>query len=96
MIRGLVYFLYVLLVLMVVRLVSRSLARLFGADGDVRGPGAPRRSPARKVEDLVLDPVCRTHIPRSRALTAVVDGHEEHFCSEDCRDRALAGRARAS
>jgi hypothetical protein len=47
-------------------------------------------------EDLVLDRICRTHVPRSRALVARVDGREEHFCSADCRDKALAAVARAS
>jgi YHS domain-containing protein len=50
----------------------------------------------RDPEDLVLDQVCRTHVPRSRALVARVDGREKHFCSAECRDKALASVARAS
>jgi YHS domain-containing protein len=50
----------------------------------------------KPTEDLVLDRVCRTHVPRSRALSASVAGHEEHFCSAACRDKALAAVARAS
>jgi hypothetical protein len=38
---------------------------------------------------LVRDRVCNTFLPRERALVAVVDGREEHFCSTACRDRAL-------
>ena len=96
MIRGLIYLLYVVIVLLVVRMVGRSMARLFGAGSDVRRSGATARPPSRKTEDLVRDPVCNTYVPRSRALTADVEGHQEHFCSEACRDRALAGAARAS
>jgi hypothetical protein len=44
----------------------------------------------------VLDRVCHTHLPRSRALAARVDGREEHICSPACRDKALAAVARAS
>jgi len=96
MIRGLVYLLYVLIVLLIVRMVSRSLAGLFGAGNDVRRSRATTRPTARKAEDLVRDPVCHTYIPRSRALTAVVGGREEYYCSKACRERARTGAARAS
>jgi YHS domain-containing protein len=96
MIRGLIYLLYVVIVLLIIRMVGRSLVRLFGAGSDVRRSSARTGAPSRKAEDLVRDPVCNTYVPRSRALTAVVEGHEEHFCSEACRDRARAGAARAS
>ena len=42
------------------------------------------------------DRVCNTFVPRSRAVAAVVDGVEEHFCSAACRDRALLAVSRAS
>jgi uncharacterized protein len=93
MIRGLVYLLYTLIFLLLVRMVGRWLAVLLG--GEVRRAGTTSR-PSRKAEDLVRDPVCNTYVPRSRALTAVVGGHAEHFCSEACRDRARAAAARAS
>jgi uncharacterized protein len=96
MIRGLILLLYALIILLVVRMVGRSLAGLFGAGGDVRRSRATPRPTARKAEDLVRDPVCRTYIPRSRALTAVVAGREEYYCSEACRERARTGAARAS
>jgi hypothetical protein len=37
----------------------------------------------------VRDRVCNTFLPRERAIHAVVNGHEEHFCSTACRDQAL-------
>jgi hypothetical protein len=40
---------------------------------------------------MVRDRVCDTFLPRSRALMAVVDGREQHFCSPECRERARAG-----
>ena len=36
MIRGLIYLLYAIIVLLVVRMVGRSVARLFGAGSEVR------------------------------------------------------------
>jgi YHS domain-containing protein len=95
-IRGLLYLLYVLIVLLVVRMIGRSVARLFGAGGEVRRGGEKGRTRSKAAEDLVRDPVCNTYVPRSRALSAVIEGRPEHFCSEACRDRARANSARAS
>lgn len=67
-------------VLLIVRFVLRFVASV------VQGyRGAPRREPAT---DMVRDRVCDTFLPRSRALMAIVDGREQHFCSPECRDRA--------
>lgn len=48
--------------------------------------GAP--PPPAAATEMVRDRVCDTFVPRSRALVAVVDGREQHFCSPECRDRA--------
>ena len=70
----------IVVVLMAVRFVLRFIAAV------VQGyQGAPRREVAT---DMVRDRVCDTFLPRSRALVAVVDGREQHFCSAECRDRA--------
>jgi hypothetical protein len=83
--------------LLLLRLVVRAVARAFSPRrGRPRADAGPPRSGVRAPEDLVLDRVCHTHVPRSRALVARVEGHEEHFCSAECRDRALAAVARAS
>ena len=81
-----------LLVLFVVRLALRGLAALFRPR-----PAAPAAPPTRELaNELIRDRVCNTFLPRERALRAVVAGHEEHFCSAACRDKALAAVARAS
>ena len=83
-----------LLWLLFLRLVLRTLASFFAREGRPAQRQGPRSLP---VEDLVLDPpVCRTHVPLSRALVARVAGREEHFCSAACRDKALSAVARAS
>lgn len=96
MMRGLLFVLQLLFWLLVARLVARALARVFlafTAGSPASRPKAPPAAPPRRIEDLVLDHVCQTHLPRSRALVATVRGREEHFCSEACRDKALAGTA---
>jgi hypothetical protein len=53
-----------------------------------------REVAAGRSRELVRDRVCNTFLPRDRALTAMVRGHEEHFCSAACRDQALVPPAR--
>ena len=93
MIQGLLLVFRFLFVLLAVRLLVRGLAGAF-APRAARRPVSPP-SP-RPLEDLVRDRVCNTFVPRSRAVSAVVDGVEEHFCSAACRDRALLAVSRAS
>jgi len=96
-IRGLLNVLQFLFWLFVLRLVVRTVARAFSpAPPRPRAAAAPPRPQVRAPEDLVLDRVCRTYVPLSRAVTARVSGREEHFCSAACRDKALAAVARAS
>ena len=70
----------IVVVLLILRFVLRFLAAV------VQGyQGPPRREPAT---EMVRDRVCDTFVPRSRALMAIVDGREQHFCSPECRERA--------
>jgi len=78
--RGVGLLLRILALLLLVRLFFRFLA---GVVRGYRGEAAPRSL------DMVRDRVCNTFLPRDRALRALVDGREEHFCSAQCRDRAL-------
>ncbi len=92
--RALVFFVQLLFWLLVIRILLRGLARFF-----VRPPARPLTAPvaaAGQIEDLVRDPTCHTHVPRSRAVSAIVAGREEYFCSTECRDKAQAAVARAS
>lgn len=79
-----------LLVLVVLRFVGRAIAYAVR-----RASSSPARRPAEAppqatADVLVRDRVCNTFVPKSRALRAVVAGHEEFFCSAACRDRAGA------
>ena len=75
----------VVLVLFVVRLSLRAAVQLFG-------PKRPTVRDAGSV-DLVRDRICNTFLPRGRAITASIGGHEEHFCSSACARRALSESA---
>jgi hypothetical protein len=81
--------------LLLLRLVVRTVARVL-SPGPARRAAPPPRPQVRSPEDLVLDRVCHTYVPRSRAIVARVAGREEHFCSSACRDKANAAVARAS
>ncbi len=91
--RAIVFFVELLLWLLILRVVLRGLARLFGGSG-VRKPAPPK--PPAVIEDLVLDRVCHTYVPRSQAVLAHLAGREQAFCSTACRDKALSAIARAS
>ena len=95
MIRGLLLVVQVLLWLLLLRFVSRTIGSVFAR---LRmGAVVPRDRPrVRAAEDLVLDRVCHTYVPRARAITARISGREEPFCSAACRDQALAAVSRAS
>jgi hypothetical protein len=95
LIRGVLLVVQALLWLLLVRLVLRTLASAFTRRRPVP-PGPGSRPQMRAPEDLVLDRVCHTYVPRSRAISARVAGREEPFCSTACRDRALAAVTRAS
>ena len=95
MIRGLLLVVQALLWLSLLRFVLRAFAA--AVVGPRPAAPGPRQAPrVRGAEDLVLDRVCQTYVPRSRALVARVNGREEPFCSPACRDRALAAVTRAS
>jgi hypothetical protein len=89
-----------LLVVLILRIVLRGLVQMFRGGSTPLGPASGGwfgRSPAsaprtkgRLGVDLVKDSICNTYVPRDRAIRAVVRGREEHFCSAECRGRALA------
>jgi hypothetical protein len=76
-------------ILLLLRFLLRFLASVIhGYRGTPARAAGPRAEPA--ATEMVRDRVCDTFLPRSRALVAVVDGKEQHFCSPACRDRARA------
>jgi hypothetical protein len=85
------YLLRFLAILLLIRFVMRVVALWLRP----RTAAAPA-PPAAPLQDLVRDRVCNTFLARERAVVALVNGHEEHFCSTVCRDKALLGPSRAA
>jgi hypothetical protein len=85
-------FLRFLVYLLLVRFVLRALGLWLRP----RPASTPARPPAGLVHDLVRDRVCNTFVARDRAVTAVVNGREEHFCSTGCRDKAVFALTRVA
>lgn len=79
-----------LLLLLVVRLIGRAVARFVAS----RRPAPP--APSLQATDLVLDRVCGTYLPKERAVVAMIEGREQHFCSRECRAKAALHLSAAS
>ncbi len=55
----------------------------------LRGVVAPEQRTRRNdrggnVDEMVLDPACKTYIPLMNARRKVISGHEYYFCSKEC------------
>lgn len=85
--RLLLWFLALWALVVVVRFFRRtsSARRRSSGTGTLRFEGA-----------MVRDRVCRTFLPRGRALMLRLAGEEYFFCSEDCRRAFLSSRSQAS
>jgi YHS domain-containing protein len=81
-VRGLVYLVAVVLLVVLVTPVLRALSR----------SALSRRATRR--DELVKDPVCQTYVVKSRAVTVESDGVVTHFCSRDCAARFAQGERR--
>ena len=86
------YLLRFLAVLLLIRFVLRAVALWLRP----RPAATSARPPAAPLQDLVRDRVCNTFVARDRAVKALVNGHEEHYCSTACRDKALVAPSRAA
>lgn len=42
---------------------------------------------------MATDPVCGMEVDEKSALSAVVGGKKNYFCSNECRDAFLEGKA---
>ncbi len=85
------YLLRFLAIVLLIRFVMRAISLWLRP----RNTTVPAPAPV-PLQDLVRDRVCNTFVPRERAIAALVNGHQEHFCSTACRDKALVGPPRAA
>ncbi|NJL58537.1 MAG: hypothetical protein HC887_01685 [Desulfobacteraceae bacterium] len=43
-----------------------------------------------EVEDMMVkDPQCETFFPKRQGVSAIINGQEVFFCSQECRDKYL-------
>lgn len=79
-------------------LLRSVLRRLFGLGGQPRRESTlGRQSPMRAVgSETVKDPVCGIYLEKSLSVPLDSGGSTLYFCSEECRDRFLAERVKAS
>jgi hypothetical protein len=77
----------VLGLLIIARFLASFLKHLVAGYKGTPAQGTP--AAAKGVGELVRDRICNTFLPKDRAVHALVNGQEEHFCSTACRDRAL-------
>jgi hypothetical protein len=79
----------VLGLLIIARFLMSFLKHLVAGYKGAAAAGAPAGAAPAQASELVRDRICNTFLPRERAIHALVNGQEEHFCSVSCRDRAL-------
>jgi hypothetical protein len=84
----LIWLVRLLILLVIVRLIYRSV-RALGVGTSVSG-GEPRVP--ERAGTLVRDPHCGTYVLQSRAIVAGDGDDARYFCSAECRDAWLTAR----
>ena len=79
MIRGILVFIFILLVYYSLKTLVRSALKGYYSEGEKRRQ--------LKGEDMVLDPQCRTYVLKERAVARRVRGKLAYFCSEACAQK---------
>jgi YHS domain-containing protein len=75
MIRSILIFIVFLLLYSVLKTVFRSAVHAYRN---------VEERPKVQGEEMVLDPNCRTYVPKGRALSRRIHGTLTYFCSETC------------
>jgi YHS domain-containing protein len=96
MFRGILYLIFVVILISVLRAVLGIIAKGFG---ELTRPAATQSNPApgRQVPlsgELKKDPACGTYISASTSIQEKVGGETVYFCSKQCRDKYVASLAR--
>ena len=81
-----------LLVVALIWLIRKWLARLFSPPRPARGRSRSRAAAGqgRVVQGtMVRDPNCGTYVATELAIAARSQGHTFHFCSQECREEFI-------
>jgi YHS domain-containing protein len=99
MFRVILYLLFAVILISVLRAVMGIIAKGFG---ELMGPRAgqasqPSQAPGKQVPltgELKKDPACGTYIAAASSIQEKVGGETLYFCSKQCRDKYVASLAR--
>jgi len=94
MFRVILYLLFTVIIISVLRGVIGIVARAFGSFLEPR-PARPTAAPGVPLSgELKKDPSCGTYISAATSLKESVAGQTFYFCSKECRDKYVASLAR--
>lgn len=98
MFRVILYLLFAVVLISILRGVIGMVARVFSTLINA-GQATPQRrsSPQQEVPltgELKKDPSCGTYISAASSLKESVGGQTFYFCSKECRDKYVASAAR--
>ncbi len=79
MIRSLLIVIFLFVLYFTLKIVLRSAVQGYRKEG--------RQRTGLRGEEMVLDPECRTYVPKGRAVTRRVGNKLCSFCSETCAKR---------
>ena len=85
--------LFRLLIYIILAVVLWRAAKSWFARSGHRGEGQSRRSPEQVDDVMIMDPVCGTYFPKSKAVSWNGPGEALLFCSVQCRDRYLKSKS---
>jgi YHS domain-containing protein len=99
MFRVILYLLFAVILISVLRAVMGIIAKGFGELMGPRSgqPGQSSQAPGKQVPltgELKKDPACGTYIAAASSIQEKVGGETLYFCSKQCRDKYVASLAR--
>jgi YHS domain-containing protein len=98
MFRVILYLLFAVILISVLRAVMGIIAKGFGELIGPRAGQAPSsQAPGKQVPltgELKKDPACGTYIAAASSIQEKVGGEILYFCSKQCRDKYVASLAR--
>ena len=96
MFRVILYLLFAVILISVLRAVMGVVAKGFGELMGPR-PSQSAQTPSQQVPltgELKRDPACGTYISAATSMQEKVGGETFYFCSKQCRDKYVASLAR--
>ena len=99
MFRVILYLLFAVILISVLRAILRIISKGFGElmSPGVGQSGQSSQAPGKQVPltgELKKDPACGTYIAAATSIQEKVGGEILYFCSKQCRDKYVASLAR--